>query len=305
MFNNKLEFKGAVIGTLLGDACIPTPTRKITCHLQLSHKKADEEYLNMKVNMLRYLTEVTVKEYDQKLDDKIYPQVSARTRSHPFYNSIYDHMYYQGRKTVDEHVLKCLTPLGLALWYFDDGTLAGEMGWRNPYICSHNFNKIENELLCRMVHKRFGVTFRTVKKNIKDKTYYWMRLRRKDREKFLNIVAPFAPQCMRRKIDPLFYENDEKYREEHEMSCEICSKSFIANTHSIAKNCKECNQKILRQEHRFHYDTLAKQRVSKCIQCDKTFEKRPGKKTVHCSRKCSGKSHSSFWENKRSNQAIA
>ena len=34
--------------------------------------------------------------------------------------------FHDGRKTVTEHVMKCLTPLGLALWYMDDGTLAGK-----------------------------------------------------------------------------------------------------------------------------------------------------------------------------------
>jgi recombination protein RecA len=199
MFESKLEFKGAVIGMVLGDGCLPNGRK--TTHLQMCHRLADKEYLMKKAEMLNYLTSVNVREGVSTLNGKEYPNITLNTLSHPFYNQLHAHMYYDGRKTVDEHAMKCLTPLGLALWYLDDGTLAGEQGFRNPYICSHNFNKVENELMCRMVHKKFGITFRTINKNIGGKSYYWMRLRRKDREKFFEIISPFVPDCMKRKID--------------------------------------------------------------------------------------------------------
>lgn len=238
MFSNRLEFKGAVIGMILGDGCIPTLREgRKTQHLQLAHRLADKEYAEYKTSLLGYLNETKMINSSNTVKGITYPCVVVRTLSHPFYNKLSDHMYYDGRKTVTEHVMKCLTPLGLALWYMDDGTLAGEMGWRNPFICSHNFNRAENELMCRMVHKKFGITFRTIKKNVKEKTYYWMRLRRKDRDRFFDIIREFVPDCMKRKIDPDIYVNDKRYKKKSEYICKGCKKPFDKLDVSISDHC--------------------------------------------------------------------
>lgn len=230
---------------VLGDACIPTLREgRKTQHLQFAHKDADREYAEYKVQLLGYLNETKLIESSNTVKGIKYPCVVGRTLSHPFYNKLSDHMYYDRRKTVTEHVMKCLTPLGLALWYMDDGTLAGEMGWRNPFICSHNFNQAENDLMCRMIHKKFGITFRTTKKNTNGKTYYWMRLRRKDREKFFDIIREFVPNCMKRKIDPEFYENDKRYQKTSKSTCTYCSKQYDRLDNSTSDHCsKSCVMK--------------------------------------------------------------
>ena len=244
MFRNKLEFKGAVVGMLLGDACIANRDRK-TAHLQLAHTKSDEEYVIYKAKMLNWLNETKCKEGKSTVNGKVYPYVAARTLSHPFYTKLGNEMYYDGRKTITEHLLKCLTPLGLALWYMDDGTLAGEVGFRCPFMCTHNFNKVENELIARMVHKKFGVTFRVTKKNHKDKTYFWLRLRRGDREKFFEIIEKFVPECMKRKIDPDYYINDQLYFEKNVPgTCIACGKDFLKTKRSTTTFCShECHHR--------------------------------------------------------------
>lgn len=233
---------------VLGDATL-VQRNPGTAFLQFAHKADDREYVEMKCRLLNWNTSVKTNDGVSKLKGKEYPYVAGRTMTHPLYGSLYDHFYYQKRKTVDEHVMKCLTPLGLALWYFDDGTLAGEVGYRCPFICSHNFNKTENELLAREVHKKFGVTFRAIKKNIKDKTYYWLRLRRKDREKFLDLVSPFAPKCMERKINPEFYDLDKKYNElTIKDTCIRCKKEFMKKQRSTSSFCSdECAYKTRRE----------------------------------------------------------
>jgi hypothetical protein len=303
MFKNKLEFKGAVIGMTLGDASI-VKRDSGTCYFITTHAKKDEEYVFYKAKMLNWLNETKCADGVSKLNGKEYPYVVARTLIHPFYASLHEHMYHDGRKTVNEHVMKCLTPLGLALWYQDDGTLAGEMGYRCPYICSHNFNQTENELLARMIHKKFGITFRVVKKNVKDKTYFWLRLRRKDRDNFFDIIKPYVCDCMIRKIDPSYYISDEKYNASKVVYCKDCNKELNVNYRSDAKICEECHLKIRMKGQKEFYNDKKKEREFKCIQCNEVFIRKPGKNTKHCSKKCSGITHSNMWKNKRSNASI-
>ena len=300
MFKNKLEFKGAVIGMTLGDASI-IKRESGSCYFKTTHAKKDEEYVFDKSRMLGWLNETKCSDGISKLNGREYPYVVARTLTHPFYSSLYEHMYFDGRKTVNEHVMKCLTPLGLPLWYQDDGTLSGEMGYRCPYICSHNFNQTENELLARMVHKNFGVTFRVIKKNVKEKTYFWLRLRRKDRDSFFEIIKPYISKCMLRKIDPDYYDSDEKYSDKKKIVCESCGNEFDINVRSVATICRECHLKRRVEGHQMFYKEKEEDRKFNCVQCNEVFIRKPGKETIHCSKSCSGKTHSNLWKNKRSN----
>ena len=245
MFDNKLEFKGAVIGMVLGGATIAHRNRK-TAHIQLLHKQEDEEYVFYKAEILRWLNETKCRGSIVNLKGKEYPYVSARTLSHPFYTNLSRHMYYDNRKTVNEHVMKCLSTLGLALWYCDDGILDGEVGDRCPFMCTHHFNEAENELMARMIFKRFGITFRAIKKNVREKTYFWLRLKRDDRGKFFDLIKPFVPLCMKRKIDPSFYANDTLYH--IEKVCKECGEKFLVKKRSSSNFCNAlCRGKYARK----------------------------------------------------------
>ena len=239
MFKNKLEFKGAIIGMVLGDATI-VKRESGSCHLQFAHKKADEEYVQYKVKILNWLNETKMGTGISRLNQKEYPYVSGRTLTHPFYASLHEHFYFQKRKTVNEHIMKCITPLGLALWYCDDGTLAGEVGYRCPFLCTHNFNQTENELLSRMIFKKFGITFRVIKKNVKEKTYFWLRLKREDRDKFFEIIKQYVPECMKRKIDISYYTSDTQYSDlSINKICIDCGADFLEKKRSIRKCCSD------------------------------------------------------------------
>lgn len=196
MFSNKLEFKGAVIGMLLGDASIPKVQRGINAAFKCTHSLKQKEYLLYKKNILEWLTECRVCEYETKVKGKSYPIITLDSRVHPFYTALREHLYFQGRKTIDEHVMKCLTPMGLALWYQDDGCLINHENFLTPFLCTHGFNKVEVELMARSLLKKFGLQWRLRK----DKQYYALRLRRKDRENFFELIKPFIDESMMYKI---------------------------------------------------------------------------------------------------------
>jgi hypothetical protein len=222
MFSSKLEFKGAVIGMLLGDASIPKArTDGSTHHLQITHCMKQEQYLLKKKEYLEYLTGVRF--YTDQVNNKDYKCCRLVTKTHPFYDGMRDHMYHEGRKTVDEHMMKCLTPLGLALWYLDDGSLSHRGNQKIPVLATCCFNGTEHEMMSRMLQKRFGLqwrvnrtttTYKGVKKNI-----FILRLRDKDRENFFGMIKPFVPECLLYKIDDL---NDFPSKQRVEFTCKKC-----------------------------------------------------------------------------------
>jgi len=251
MFSSKLEFKGAVIGTLLGDSSIVKYPESRVHHLQITHCMEQEEYMLEKKKILEHLTEVRFYRDQPNGKDGKYRCCRLVTRSHPFYDSLRDHFYHEGRKTVDEHVLKCMSPLGLALLYMDDGTLSHQGNFGIPMIATNNFNKVENEIISRMLQKRFGLQWRlnaTVSnyKGIK-KQIFNLRLRLSDREKFFEMIKEFVPDCMKYKIS---CDKDKEAKERVSIICKVCHEEINKWPQQITKDneftCGPCHHKLTR-----------------------------------------------------------
>jgi hypothetical protein len=251
MFSSKLEFKGAVIGTLLGDASIVKYPGCKVHHLQITHCMEQEEYMLEKKKVLEHMTEVTFYRDQPNGKEGKYRCCRLVTRSHPLYDSLRDHFYHEGRKTVDEHVLKCITPLGLSLLYMDDGSLIPQGNFGIPMIATNNFNKVENEIISRILQKRFGFqwrvnatvsTYKGVKKHI-----FNLRLRLSDREKFFDMIREFVPECMKYKIS---YTHDKEAKERISMICNVCQKEVSKWPQQVDENndftCGSCYHNLTR-----------------------------------------------------------
>lgn len=201
MFESRKEFKGAVIGMVLGDGYLPKMTEAMkNTSLSIRHGIAQKDYAEYKADFLRWLTSVDVKEREQSFQYKDGAQriIDVRTKTHPIYTKLRNRFYYINRKTVTEHLMKCLTPLGLALWYQDDGSLVYHGGYQEVYINSQNFNLTEQELMARHLQKQFGLQFRV---NRSQSNYYSLRLRRKDRALFIDLIGEFVAPSMRYKVE--------------------------------------------------------------------------------------------------------
>ena len=252
-FKNKLELKGAIIGMLLGDACIPTLSNNGKTHrLTMKTKSAHREYFLFKKDILENVC--SLKTYLEEPNDrfgKVTYSDRLSTLSNPMYSHLRDHMYHDGRRTVDEHVMKCLTPLGLALWYQDDGAYAKGSGYGDVILCTDAYSKTECELMARELQKKFNMQWRVYRRSRKnkegDKSYFYrLYLRKKDHEDFFNLIKPFVVDCMKYKLerDDVDVKAFMGTRKES-LTCPICKKDFQRFKSLKAKYCsKECFQKF-------------------------------------------------------------
>lgn len=110
-------------------------------------------------------------------------------------------------KHITKEYVDSLTPISLAFWYMDDGSLTFHKNhptWQ-PFIRlnSHGYKKEENELLCEKL-KDFGLNpkiYTDKYKNNGASVYYYIALNRQDTIKFQDIVAPYICPSMRYKLD--------------------------------------------------------------------------------------------------------
>ena len=236
---NENEIRGAVIGMILGDGHLNLSGRSRNAHVDFAHCSKQREYAVWKSEILENLTSVKVTDGVSCAKGKEYPKVRVLSKVHPLYTHLHKRFYHNGRKTIDRFLLNCLTPLGLAIWYQDDGNLKNHENFLTPHLETNCFNVVEHEVMAKAIADKFHVEFRANKLNAK---YLHLCLRRKDREAFYAIVKPFIHPTMQYKI----IDNGETLKafgDPIKRKCEICGKIDVlpfAKHKDVNRFCKDC-----------------------------------------------------------------
>ncbi len=239
---NDEELRGAVIGMILGDGSLSLSGRSVNAHIDYAHCAKQREYALWKAEMLKSLTSVRITDGFSHCKGKAYPKVRVLTKTHPFYTHLWKRFYHNGRKTVDHFLMEHLTPLGLALWYQDDGNLKEHENYLTPYLETNCFNVVEHEVMSKALADKFHIEFRANKLNAQ---YLHLCLRRKDREAFYSIVSPYIHPTMAYKVadkgevlrlfgEPVVYQ------------CEICGievRTTFARRNAPNRFCLDCYNK--------------------------------------------------------------
>jgi recombination protein RecA len=231
------EQKSVVLGTLLGDGCIHLPRSewRVQARLIMVHSLDQREYFMYKYSMLRpHMGSVGIIKnggWGGQL-------IRASSLTHPYWTGLY-HLIYEGRrKKVSPAWLREIThPIGLAVWYMDDGGLTG--GLRTVSEISTNaFTFEENQLLVRWLEKSWGVGCH-VAPDVRHDQYYIL-LNSAGRDRFFDLIRPFVIPSMQYKLlEPVPL-----------VTCGICQNQFTPSRFQLAmtKNGKKvmCSPKCRR-----------------------------------------------------------
>jgi hypothetical protein len=238
---NDEEIRGAIIGMVLGDGSLPMNGRSINAHMDYAHCIKQREYAVWKSSILEKLTSVRVTDGVSRARGKEYPKVRVISKTHPTYTHLWKRFYHNGRKTVDSFLMDHLTPLGLAIWYQDDGHLKNHEDYLTPILETNSFNVAEHMIMTKALADKFHLEFRANSLNAK---YLMLRLRRKDRERFFDIIREHIHPTMDYKIrddgkavmltgDPI------------KSNCEICGEGIVKaftlrNDKTRGRFCRRC-----------------------------------------------------------------
>lgn len=151
------QMRQVILGSLLGDGGFERPPpRSINWGLALKHALSQEAYLRWKADLLGPLVGTI---------DHPKERVRARTVRHPVFTQLASILVPGDRKLVLPEVFDELGPLGLAIWYLDDGCLSQPFRkeGKTPRsaqirIATCAFSREENAYLRDLVHRLTGVT---------------------------------------------------------------------------------------------------------------------------------------------------
>jgi len=237
---NRTEYKGILIGMILGDGGVYDGNRK-NAFFQMHHSLKQKEYADKKAEILKRLTEVNI------LEDTF--GIRYRTRRHPIYTELRKRFYYDGRKTVESHLMKLLSLEGLAYWYFDDGCMVDGVLKQRIMIATNNFNLAEHELMAYWLSKKFNLHFEPKKKG----NYWCLKINKKDTEKMVEMIRPYVSECMKYKLDYKKIHNNAR-----ELICKGCNNSFLGENRDRIFCSKSCQAKF---QNNFHLQNRTREIV--------------------------------------------
>lgn len=187
-----------VIGNLLGDAYIGKDGR-----IEVWHSIKQKDYTLWLMELYKKYFKVYY--YERECHDfktgKKYKQVGFKT-SATDYTKLVRMFFYCPNKTINMKQLKKLSPLGLAIWYMDDGCLSfikdkeHNIKARQLILNTQSFSFVEQEIITQYFAETWGIKCKIHKD--KDKYRIWMN--GTEAEKFLNIILYYIPQCMYYKL---------------------------------------------------------------------------------------------------------
>lgn len=172
---------GAVIGMVLGDGYLAKPVGP-RGHSRFTSGNIQEDYVRYKADILSSLAGVGVYRCGRMW--------RIRTNRHPLFTDLRRQFYPSGRKIVPRYLMQSLSPVGLALWYYDDGWLHNKELKVN--LATHCFSESDHHVMTKELERRFGLCWGIQRQWVRGTKMYYLRLKASDRGRFFNLITDAA-----------------------------------------------------------------------------------------------------------------
>lgn len=119
-------------------------------------------------------------------------QVRLESCNHPILTKVWERIYIDGKKVIDPHMLTMMDAEALAIIFMADGSRYQDK--RSPkskpnyYLNTKGFSYGDNWLLKKTLKEVFDLEFNINRQN----SYWYLRLRTKDADKFEETISPFV-----------------------------------------------------------------------------------------------------------------
>lgn len=185
-----------ILGSLIGDASIYN--KKSYVHIGFSHSIKQKDYLNYKRKILgKYCAEC-----QHKISGYGSEVIAFVSRSNLFIDKyVFENCIVNGKKTITKQWCNDMTPISLAFWYMDDGTVQNRdnpnLGERAT-LCTNALSDEECKLLQEMLLNRFGIETKLhSKESYKGNV---LSLGVDATKKFFSLIAPYVCSSMKYKL---------------------------------------------------------------------------------------------------------
>jgi len=192
--NKKLQ--DITVGLLLGDGCFEKKKDTLGIRLQIKQQSKAKEYVEWLYSQLKghCLSGVKFR--------KDYGQYYFSTRYLREFKDIYNLFYVNGKKVVPANIKELLkSPLSLAIWYMDDGSLDYRPNDHYAfYLASNCFSLEDSKRLQVVLLDNFGIHSRVYNNLCRGKRYPRIYIGSDGRDKFKKLVSRYILDCFSYKL---------------------------------------------------------------------------------------------------------
>ncbi len=192
------ELEGFFAGCILGDGSISKRQGRVTPYYRESHSLEQLPYLEWKRTFVEEVVPCKTYEiFDKKLGKNFYMFESRASKE-------LEATYQLSQAPVFD-ILNQLTPLGLAVWFMDDGTIYNGKNKNtkayatfNVTLGTYRFDYEEHVIIQKWFNDTFGFDAKIAKKRTDT---YNIRFTVKDSTAFLQMTKPYAHPALLYKWD--------------------------------------------------------------------------------------------------------
>ena len=189
--------KQIIIGKILGDGHLETVNEK-TCRLKIEHSYKQRAYVDWLYQELKNLAASQPKIKRQLVNGKAYYKYWFNTK----YTSslrFYAQQFYQGKqKIVPKLIGRWLTPLTLAVWFMDNGSVKSNLH-RARLINTQGFHRAEVTRLIKTLVEKYNLRCRLRKQ----KEGYQIMILAESAKQFADLIKNNIHPSMSYKLEGL------------------------------------------------------------------------------------------------------
>ena len=155
-----------LLGTLLGDATIPKLiNRRKSYEIRWEHCLKQKEYAIWKAEQSLSNSSIYERKRFDSRTKKYYESITCYSIKNDYL--IYRNLFYNDKKIVTKEILEKLEPLGIAVWFMDDGSLYYNGNNCHLNLAVNSFSDDEIDLIINYFKHKFDITFKKTKKQIR------------------------------------------------------------------------------------------------------------------------------------------
>ena len=187
-----------LIGTLLGDGHLETQNNGQTYRLKIEHTFWQKDYVDWLYDLFREWVTTSPRKRDHKALGVTYEKYGFQTLSHGAFRFYAQQLYSSKRKILPKLLHKWLSPLVMAVWFMDDGSIKSNRN-RALILNTQCFTRDENLKLIQIIKKKFGIEMSLRPQ----RDLYQLYIGSNSVEKFVELIKPYVLPSMKYKLGRL------------------------------------------------------------------------------------------------------
>lgn len=188
-----------LVGLILGDAHLEKLYTPTLGRLKIEHSYKQKKYVDWLYKEFRNWVRSKPRLRLVKAFGKTYQNYGFSTYGHRLLGKFRERFYKGKKKVVPSDLENDITPLGLAVWYMDDGSVKSSRH-KGVFLNTQGFEDSELNMLQKILRKKFGIKSTTREQTRKQITKKQIYFGGESGERLIALIRPYIIPSMEYKI---------------------------------------------------------------------------------------------------------